>query len=322
MAQNINVAEFFRTIMQCVPSSLVGNDEKTQVVNMIVGAIESDNPIASVVSGMQGSNSLFANMVGTVLGSSIISNTNNTNSFQSAIGEFGTHAPEAVSEFKNAISSLQEDEPESDVLPTLEIRDMMNVLIGDSNLSTVSSVWSTFDRLGVDIDANIKQTLTALKIDWLMTETTIKLLMKNNDIQGIIKVLEKGLNPNSKVDGKFLVCFCRSAEMLDLLVEHGLDLSKNHPLVKAKYNIMVYMIQKYGIDFLDGYEEQDGYEKLKYLNPKVKNLQKGLKKNLRKTDMLEDMVTTIVGYIVPAKELKQNDQFVKMYGKAMKGTSG
>lgn len=319
MAQNINAGELFRTIMQCIPSSLVGNDEKTQVVNMITGAIESDNPIASVVTGMQGSNSLFANMVGTLLGSSIISNGNHTNSFQSAMGEFGTHVPEAVSEFKNVMSSLQEDEPEN-VLPTLEIRDMVDVLIGNSNSSTVSSVWSTFDRLGVDIDANIKQTLTTLNLDWLMAETTIKLLMENNDIQGIIKVLEKGLNPNSKIDGKFLVCFCRSAEMLDVLVEHGLDLSKNHPLVKAKYNIMVYMIQKYGIDFLDGYEEQDGYEKLKYLNPKVKNLQKGLKKNLRKTGMLEDMVTTIAGYIVPAKELRQNDQFVKMYGKAMRET--
>jgi hypothetical protein len=320
MAQNINVGELFRTVMQCIPTSLVGNDEKTRVVNMITGAIESDNPIASVVSGIQGSNSLFTNMVGTLLGSSIISNANNTNSFQSAMGEFGTHVPEAVSEFKNVISSLQEDEPENDVLPTLEIRDMMNVLIGGSNLSTVSSVWSTFDRLGVDIDANIKRTLTTLNLDWLMAEITIKLLMENNDIQGIIKVLEKGLNPNSKIDGKFLVCFCRSAEMLDMLVEYGLDLSKNHPLVEAKYDIMVYMIQKYGIDFLDGYEEQDSYNKLKYLNPKAKNLQKGLKKNLRKTGMLEDMVATIVGYIVPAKELRQNDQFVKMYGKAMAET--
>jgi hypothetical protein len=115
---------------------------------------------------------------------------------------------------------------------------------------------------------------------------------------------------------------CDSVEMLDLMVERGLDLSKNSPLAKVKYDVMIYMIQRYRVDFLDGYEEQREYHKLMYLNPRVRKLQKGLNRKLRKTDLPEDMITTIVGYIVPGKKLRENDQFVKMVEKALNEKDG
>jgi hypothetical protein len=322
MTQNIDMSDLFETIMRNIPASLVSEEEKNSIINIVAGAAEAEDPVAHVVSGMQGENSTFTNMVGAMFGSSLISHEPNTDSFQGAMEEFEKYAPKAASNFKKAVSSLEEADAKSAGLPTFEVRDMMDALAGNANFSNISSIWGLLDGLGINVESTMKKVFKTLKVENLMSENTIKLSMKNNNIQRMTEAFDKGLDPNGMIGGKFLVSLCSSVEMLDLMIKYGLDLSKNSPLAKVKYDVMIYMVQRYRVDFLDGYEEQEGYHKLLYLNPRVKRLQKGLNRKLRKTDLPEDMITTIVGYIVPGKKLRENDQFVKMVEKALNEKHG
>lgn len=309
MSQIPNIIQSFQDIVRSLPVSMINENEQNSIINMLNSFIGSNDPLATIVNTMQSSNaaqsdaSLITNITGTLMGSMFIAKSSLSSPSQgeisNAIDKLGRMTQDKGTNFKQLISPLQNIEIErTEKLPEFNVRDVFKS--AGISPSRIDALFGRFDSSGIDLNNSMKNMINALGIGNAMSETIIRLAMSNNNIHMMRNILDNGLNPNMKIGNRLsLVNLCKSEEMLNLMMEHGLNLELNMPLLRIPYDVFISMIEKHGADPFCGYEHQTNREKLTYINPLISEVRKGSKKHLNKTPLPTDLIQLIIDYIIP-----------------------
>lgn len=128
----------------------------------------------------------------------------------------------------------------------------------------------------------------------------ITLAMNDDDIERVCSFLDTGLDPNIKVrKDKFLVHFCKSEKMLDILVERGLDLNKNNPLYNVPMNVFKRMINTYKVCPYDDYHGFEQKNKILYINRMLREDRATMIAKFKQTVLLPGLCLLIINMIYP-----------------------
>jgi hypothetical protein len=217
--------------------------------------------------------------------------------------------PGANQVMRSSIQSLADsslsDEDEAK-LPEFKFTDMLGMISGGSVASLLRSLRDMLkDQAGdqiAEMDELFGSVAKVMGISCRQTITTtmISLAMSNNNVTKVEELLCRGLDPNVKIrKDEWLVHLCRTPEMLELLMAHGLDLSANQPLRKVPFPIFRLMIEEYGADPWSDYDKIMNPEKRVHLNRLLRKRRKRLLWHLGKTCLLPELLGIVIDYLLP-----------------------
>lgn len=124
--------------------------------------------------------------------------------------------------------------------------------------------------------------------------------MYNDNIIKVESYLQRNLDPNMVIrPGVSIICYCRSIKMLNLLLQYGLDLSINNPLLKVPFHVFQEMIEHYNIDPYKYYNEIKDINKTKYISLRLKKDRELLAACLSKSPLIRELVVYVVDMCYP-----------------------
>ena len=232
------------------------------------------------------------------------------NIFNDGMAALSSICPGAEQVMRSSIQSLSDsaltDEDEAK-LPEFKFTDMIDTIGGMGPVGgLLSSLRDMLKNIGgttmAELDENFGSVAKVMGIGARQTITTtmISLAMSNNNVTKVEELLCRGLDPNVKIrKDEWLVHQCKSPEMLEVLMAHGLDLSINQPLRKAPFKMFCLMIEEYGADPWPDYGRIIDPQKRVYLNRLLRKRRKSLRWHLGKTCLLPELRGIVIDYLLP-----------------------
>jgi len=148
----------------------------------------------------------------------------------------------------------------------------------------------------------------------LKKKKVVEYFVESNDTEKIKEYLLNGLDPNLYVDDQFLVNSCKTKEMLNLLLKHGLSFekcttNKIGPLIYIPLELFKHLITRYNLDILPfayNTKRRWNVDKLKYINALIRMKRLPLYHHLY--PFFGELETEeIIGYLVPNKIKTENE---------------
>lgn len=136
---------------------------------------------------------------------------------------------------------------------------------------------------------------------YLPDNLIVATILFKNDLIVLRSLLDFGLDPNGKLfAGTYIVHLCATVEMLQLLIQYGLDLKRNNPLLRVPFPVFIEMILRYRVDPWKDYEFIDDFRKVHFLNTILIREKRELSKVFIESGFLIDNLSeTIINRVFP-----------------------
>ena len=153
------------------------------------------------------------------------------------------------------------------------------------------------------IKVEISTTGREMRSKFIKTSVSVRLaLALINEDRDKVGELLRDFDPNSLIRNKPVISFVKSREMLDFLVDRGLDLSLNRPLVNCKCEVFKDLVSsRFKIDIFSDYRDVRGWKKKELTELLVKR-RGSMFFILSGTILVSDMRAFLVDLVYPCPE--------------------
>jgi len=160
-------------------------------------------------------------------------------------------------------------------------------------------IYSNFVKLPEKSDTLINS--LGLRNVHLPDNLIVATLLFKNDLTVLKSLLDFGLDPNGKIlPETHIVHLCATVEALQLLITHGLDLTRNSPLLRVPFPVFLEMISRYNVNPWRDYELIGDFHKLSFLNPILVRERDALFETLQGTGLLiHDLSDIVISCVFP-----------------------
>jgi hypothetical protein len=126
-------------------------------------------------------------------------------------------------------------------------------------------------------------------------------LLSGNHIFEIRDMLDNGsLDFNETFRrGKKVIDFVTTREMLQMLIQHGLDVHQGKGLLRCTFPIFQILIQEYKVDPFEYFSEFTNRHKIEYINRIIEQRRKDLTSSLFKSPLIPPLISIVIDYICP-----------------------
>lgn len=158
----------------------------------------------------------------------------------------------------------------------------------------------SFSSSSFDVNPNVEKT-KELKFTKTSVSVRLALALINEDMDRVGELLQD-FDPNSLIRNKPVISFIKSIEMLEFLVNRGLDLSLNRPLVHCKREVFKDLVSsRFEVDLFSDYRDVRGWKKKKLTELLVKR-RGDMFFILSRTILVTDMRAFLVDLVYPCPE--------------------